>query len=121
MKISLSFGDFYFFDYFIISEIFEGVVLDCNKGKQILKIAKKQYGSDLSKIILISNRINSYSLIPQNWLKFDKTKNTFKSYFIIPYNLMCKNNIRLEEYFSEISFKYLYNLDIAVNKALCLN
>ena len=66
------FGVFYYFDGLVISEIKEGVVFDWNMAKRAVAAAKEIFGEE-TPIAYISNRINSYTVVPTEWLKFKRT------------------------------------------------
>ena len=67
-------GTFYFFKDFFISEFNDGVIVDWESIQEILEIAENHYG-DNARIAYISNRVHSYSMVPQDWLKFFKIRN----------------------------------------------
>lgn len=111
-KCILPFGIFYFFDDFIISEIDEGIHFDWGKGKQIIKIAERYYGGN-SNVVYISNRINSYSLSPMDWLKFNK-KYKMHEFIIVSKSKIGITNIFLEKIFSKINIKSFNDIDDAI-------
>ena len=116
-KISLSFGNFYFFEKFIVSEINEGVHFTWKHGIQILEIAHKHYGEE-GKVAYISNRINSYSLHAQDWLKFFNKYNNINALAIVTYSKIGLMNIVLEKIFSKVSIKKFQSLEDAINWAM---
>lgn len=76
------YGTFYFFENFIISEINEGVLFDWELAKEVIDVALNYYGEN-PRIGYISNRVNSYSLKPQDWLKFFGARHTLTSFAIV--------------------------------------
>ena len=113
-KISLSFGNFYFFDKFIISEIYEGVHFTWDQGMQILELAHKHYGED-AKVAYISNRILSYSLHVQDWLKFFNRYNNINALAIVTYSKIGLMNIVLEKIFTKAPIKKFQSLENAID------
>ena len=84
-EIILPFGNFYFFEKFVVSELNEGVHFDWDRVKILSDIIVSHYGRR-QDLVYISNRVNSYSIEPQSWLKFDKEYNLFNASGIIAYN-----------------------------------
>jgi len=112
-KVSLSFGNFYFFDKFIISEVNEGVHFSWNEGQQLFEIAKKHYGKE-GRVTYISNRIYSYSQHAQDWLKFFNRYNNIDALAIVTYSKIGLMNIVLEKIFSKVPIKTFQSLDGAI-------
>lgn len=113
-KITLPYGDFYFFDKFVISEINEGVHLDWDKILALIGVMIDFYGKDL-KIAYISNRINAYSIEPQLWMKFEKEYNFIIASAIVVYNDLNYINASIEKQFSSSSIKRCGSLEIALH------
>lgn len=80
--IIFDYGRFYFFENFIISEINEGVLFDWDLATELIELATSYYGEN-PKIGYVSNRIHSYSLKPQDWLKFFSARHTLTSFAIV--------------------------------------
>lgn len=71
------FGIFYFFDGIVISEINEGVIFTFKMAEKIIKTAHEIFGSN-APITYISNRVNTYYVMPFHWLKlYRETKNIY--------------------------------------------
>lgn len=105
----LSTGIFYFFEDFIISEINEGVHFDWEAAQDIIELALNHYGSG-SKISYISNRIYSYSIEAQDWLKFFKSRHTLRSFAVITYSKSGLINVMMEKIFFQSKIKTFENL-----------
>ncbi|WP_418514078.1 hypothetical protein [Corallibacter sp.] len=118
-KVSFSFGSFYLLDKFIISEMKEGVHFDWNKIQQVITVLLEHYGNTI-KIAHISNRINSYSIEPQLWIKFNKDFGFVIASAIVFYSEINYVNATIEKRFSENSIKRCLNLDEAINWVLNL-
>ena len=116
-KVEMPFGNFYFFERFLVSEINQGVHFSWNKVKKVAEIASNYYGEN-NKIVYISNRVNSYSIEPQSWLKFDKEYNFFKASAIIAYDMKGGLSVVLEKLFSEKRIRKFTDLDSAIDWSL---
>jgi hypothetical protein len=115
-EVILPFGKFYFFKNFVISELNEGVHFDWNKVKILANIMINHYGA-INNLIYISNRVNSYSIEPQSWLKFDKRYQLVKSSGIIAYDKKGGISVVLERLFSKGSIKIFRSLTKAIEWA----
>lgn len=110
-------GTFYFFDNFIISEIKEGVLFDWEMAQEIITIAESYYGVD-QKVAYISNRVHPYSLVPQDWLKFFKARNSISAFAVVSYSQQERSNILLERLFFKSKIKKFFDLEEAVKWAI---
>ncbi|WP_411766819.1 hypothetical protein [Winogradskyella sp. A3E31] len=115
--LRLDFGIYYLCDTFIVGELNEGIHFDEAKAKIIGKEIIKFYGKR-PKICLISNRVNSYSVDPQNWVRvMEMYPDILRGSCIISYNQLSKFNADLEKrFFSESIFR-CNNLSEAINWA----
>ena len=86
-------GTYYFFEDFIISEINEGLLFDWNMAQKLINLAENHYGKN-NKVAYISNRVHSYSLVPQDWLKFFKARNSISAFAVVSYNDKEKSKIK---------------------------
>jgi len=116
-EIKLPFGNFYFFKRFVVSELNEGTHFDWKKVKILSELMVNQYGKD-EKVIYISNRVNSYSIEPQSWLKFDKKYHLFISTGIVAYDNSGGLSVVLERLFAKESIKRFRSLKEAIDWAL---
>ncbi|GAA0744296.1 hypothetical protein [Gaetbulibacter jejuensis] len=113
-KVEFSFGNFYLFDKFIISEINEGIHFDWDKIQQVIAALIDYYGSNL-KIGYISNRVNPYSIEPQLWIRFQRDYGFIVASAMISYTELNYINASIEKRFSEMSIKRCGSLDEAIN------
>ena len=67
-EVNYHFGDYYFFDGFIVSEIKEGVDFSWDNAKTIIDEAADYYNTSGNDIVYISNRIFKYKIQPVHWL-----------------------------------------------------
>ncbi len=70
-KLEMPFGNYYLFDFFFLGELNEGVYFDWKKAKLVVSELIDFYGEG-NKIGFIANRVNSYSVEPQNWERVEK-------------------------------------------------
>lgn len=117
--LKMPFGKYYFFDNFIVSEMYEGIHFDWNMAKKLILEIINFYGEN-AQLGFISNRVNHYSVDPQNWVKLEKEYTFIVATAIVAYD---KNNIMnasLEKYFAKKSIKRCTNLKEAYNWILNL-
>jgi hypothetical protein len=107
------FGVFYFFDGLVISEIKEGVVFNWSMAKKIIDIAYEIIGRD-KPIAYISNRINPYSVVPTDWLKFYRNRHQLKYYSIVSYDKGGLSSIVLERLFFKEKIRQFEDLESAI-------
>ena len=111
----LAYGVFYFFDNFIISEIKEGVLFDWEKALEILNLGIEFYGNETNHLNYISNRINDYSIKPQDWLKFLNMGKRFKLFAVVTYRSKSIPNLIIERFFYKDTILSFDSLFDAVN------
>jgi len=116
-EIALPFGNFYFFEKFVVSELNEGVHFDWKRVKILSEIMLNHYG-EVHNLIYLSNRVNSYSIEPQSWLKFDNKYHLFIASGIIAYDNRGGLSVVLERLFSKEKIKRFRRLKDAIEWAL---
>jgi len=109
-KLKKPFGNFYFLESFILSELNEGVHFDWNKVEEIAIEVVKFYGINV-KVGHVSNRINSYSVDPSVWTKLDEKYSILTTSTIVSYNEMTLMNASIEEVFSKNNIKHCISLE----------
>ncbi|WP_343762854.1 hypothetical protein [Gangjinia marincola] len=79
-------------DKYIVAEVYEGVIFSWELAEKVIYEASEFYGSDI-KISYITNRINSYSTIPRDWLNLFRefSKNVVSTAFVNYSGLGIKN------------------------------
>ena len=99
-EFNYSFGSFYVFNGFIVSEINEGVCFTWEgKGERFVKdFCMYANVLDLKDYAYVSNRIYEYSVVPSDWLKFIKSY-TLKSYCIVSEAKVGKLSLLVESLF----------------------
>ncbi|MFI8379538.1 hypothetical protein [Leeuwenhoekiella sp. NPDC079379] len=100
---SFSFGDLYFLENIIVSEIHEGVLFDWEMVAIMIKCKEHFYGKTNENLYFLSNRTNNYAIIPQNWLKFQETYQCFKAYMVVTYRKTAITNVKIEQFFYDNS------------------
>ncbi|MBT8261536.1 MAG: hypothetical protein KJO05_01860 [Bacteroidia bacterium] len=113
-KISEPFGNFYIFDDYVISEINEGVHFNWELAEIVIEQVYDYFGSRDIKLSYISNRIHSYSLHPQDWLRFYQERHQLEAFAIVAYNKIGLMNVILEKLFSQTRIRKFRNLDVAI-------
>jgi len=91
-------GNYYFFEKFIVSEIHEGVHFNWKKAKEVIDLAYQYYGPE-PKLVYVSNRVNSYSIVPQDWVKFFKEKHPLKAMAVVCNKKAGMSNLVFEKLF----------------------
>ena len=107
------FGTFYFFDGLVISEMNEGETFNWSKAEKIIDVAYEVSGKD-RPIAYISNRINNYSVVPTDWLKFYKNRHKLEFYSIVAYNNSGLTSVILEKLFFKDKIRQFSSLEDAV-------
>jgi hypothetical protein len=111
------FGVFYFFDGLVISEMSEGTTFDWEKAEKIIRVAYEILGKD-KPVAYISNRINDYSVVPTDWLKFYKNRHHLEFYSIVAYNNGGLASVILEKMFFRNKIRQFSNLEDAIQWSL---
>ncbi|MGI9552482.1 MAG: hypothetical protein ACR2MT_14870 [Aurantibacter sp.] len=116
--LSYDFGDFYLYDRFIIAEFNDGEVVswDC-MGRILVDDIRGIYGDQSKELIYISNRINKYSVVPSDWIKFKRNECHIKGYGIISYSNRSYLNALLEKLFVSTKLQFFNSLESAISWA----
>ncbi|TBN03023.1 hypothetical protein EYD45_10745 [Hyunsoonleella flava] len=113
-KLELPFGNYFFCKNLVVGELFEGVHFDWIMAKILLQEIYKFYGEN-AKICYIANRINAYSIDPQNWLRIEKEYDILLASAIVVYNNASYINASLEKHFTKKSIKRCLSLNEAMD------
>lgn len=117
-ELNYPFGTLYIFDGYLISEINEGVHFSWDHhGKQMVEDVSCYLGTLGDNLIYISNRVNSYSVLASDWLKFFKNYYFLKGYYVVDDKQQTKVNSLIENLFFNGKIKRFDSLDEAVNFA----
>ncbi len=107
------FGVFYFFDGLVISEVKEGVVFNWSMAQKIISVAYEVIGKDVP-IAYISNRINTYSVVPADWLKFYIYRHQLEFYSVVSQNKSGFASLILEKMFFRNGIQQFSKLEDAI-------
>lgn len=108
------FGVFYYFDGLVISEMKEGVIFRWKMAEKAIRGAHEVFGKDVP-IAYISNRINSYFVIPTDWAKFYKNRHQLHFYSVVGSTKGSFASIILERMFFRNSIRKFTDLEEAIN------
>ncbi len=86
-ELEYPFGNYYLFDTFIIAEIKEGIVFTWDHHAQkVVSDMSNLYDQNGEDLVYISNRVHSYSVKPNDWIKFYKNNYRLKGYAVVSYS-----------------------------------
>lgn len=112
-KHHLTIGDFYFFENLLIAEVNEGIHLDINNTKTLLKITNSFFKN--RPFGHIANRINQYSVSPLDLVCYsDKLLNVVSFSAIVYNNRFDEMNVKIEQHFIKKPFYVANTLEDAV-------
>ncbi len=108
-------GNFYLFDSFVVGEINEGIIYSWDDhAKPIVEEIAHLYDHNSKDIMYISNRVNSYSVKPLDWIKFFKNNYKLKGHTIVSYTSQGMLNCLIEKLFTHDNFQTFDNLEDAI-------
>jgi len=108
------FGTFYFFDGLVISEMKDGVIFRWKMAERAVKAAHEILGED-EPIAYISNRINSYFVVPTDWVKFYKNRHQLNFYSVVGSTRGSFVSLMLECMFFRDSIRKFTDLEESIN------
>lgn len=114
VKYTLSFGNFYFMENFMIAEFNEGIHYDWEKLLQVVELFKTHYKDPNKKIAYISNRVNCYSMEPILWSKLEKNYDFIFASATVSYSASNYMNATIEKQFTSNSLKRCKSLAEAI-------
>ncbi|WP_111309092.1 hypothetical protein [Confluentibacter sediminis] len=115
-ELNYPFGNVFIFNGFLVSEINEAVTFnweDC--GKVIVEDVVAFLETDGKDLVYISNRINSYSVVAADWLKFFKKAYTLKAYCIVSNSKLGGMNYMVEKLFFSKKIKRFNSIFEAIS------
>jgi len=113
VRHSFDFGNVYFLSHILISEFNEGITISYKHALDFLNLAEEFYQGD-KNVIYISNRVNSYSVKPLDWIKIKNKYNCVKSIGIVHYNKLGKRFLNIEKLFCPVPIKDFNSLDESI-------
>ena len=108
------FGIFYFFDGLVISEMKDGVIFNWKMAQKAIDAAREVLGEN-APIAYISNRINSYYIVPTDWIKFYKNREQLNFYSVVGYTKGNIISLYLERLFFRSSIRKFNDLEEAID------
>ncbi len=120
-ELNYYWGNFYFFEGFVVSEINEGVDFSWELAKPVIHEVERFYNSKGSDIVYISNRIYGYNVKPVDWLKFTAFAFKLKGYAIVVDSHLKSRNAKFESLFIPVKFKVFNDITESIIWAAHLN
>ncbi|MCK8520014.1 hypothetical protein M0D21_00425 [Aquimarina sp. D1M17] len=109
------YATYYLFDTFIVAEIDEGIVYTWDDhAAPIVAELSELYDQNGENLVLISNRVHSYSVKPSDWIKFFKSDYKLRGYAIVSYTRKGLIASLVEKLFMRNTFKSFESLEDAV-------
>lgn len=99
----LDFGTIYFFENIIVSEINEGTIFSIKLAEIILELGNKHYDPK-KNVVYISNRVNSYSVKPTDWIKINNKFKNLVGIGVVNYTNFSRSIFAIEKMFSKRTF-----------------
>ena len=117
-KLEFEFGNFYIFEEYVIGEVAEGVHFNWSLAEQVIHSVYDYFGTKDIKVAYISNRVNSYSVQPKDWMQFFKERHLIKCIAVVAYNKLGWMSVVLEKIFSNAPIKKFKDMDSAIDWAI---
>lgn len=115
-ELNYPFGDVFIFKGYLVAEINQGVNYTWENHARIVTEDVSCYlGTNGNDLVYISNRINTYSVVPSDWPKFYNNKFDLKGYYIVSNSKLGKMGIMVENLFLKIKIRQFNNIYAAVN------
>lgn len=111
------FGTFYFFEGLVISEVNEDVTFGYDMAQKAIDAAQEVFGEDMP-IAYISNRVNTYHVVPTDWAKFYSNRNQLSFYSVVGNTKGSFASLVMERMFFKNSIKQFTDLEEAINWSL---
>lgn len=117
-EINYKDGDVFIFKHFVVAEMNYGIVYTWeDHAKPIVEEVTNFLDTDGSNLIYISNRINSYSVNPSDWLKFFTNNYNLKGYGVVSQSKSSLLNTAIENLFFKKKIKRFSDLNTALQWA----
>ncbi|MEB3344504.1 hypothetical protein U6A24_03475 [Aquimarina gracilis] len=112
---NLNLGTYYFFEGYFIAEVKEGEVITLEKLNDLIPLIFKYYGNG-RPFSYISNRINSHSISPIDYLNCPLNEmENFNGYGVVTYTKICETSVQVEKHFAKKPLYQFNNLEEAIN------
>lgn len=109
---TIKLGDLFFFENYLVAEFNEGVEINYNNFYAVRELIKEHFGND--NFGLISNRINSYSIVITDAPLFNQCE-SLKAYATVTYSLFAERVFNVENYFFKFNKQNFNSLTDAQN------
>lgn len=109
---TFNFGKVDFYENFLITEISEGFCFDIDHALKVSELVTLHFQEQ--PFAYISNRVNSYSLIPMNYLKIKEVFPTIAVFAAVTYTVIQEGMIAIENNFLDGFLKNFTSVDEAV-------
>lgn len=117
-EINYKDGDVFIFDGFVVAEMNYGIIYTWeDHAKPIVEDVSSFLKTNGNNIIYISNRINSYSVNPSDWLKFFTNNYSLKGYGVVSQSRGSLLNTVIENLFFNKKIKRFSDLNAALQWA----
>ena len=110
---NLKSGDLYFYDSFVISEIFEGVTVVKEDLTEVINLIRKHYGFK-NPYGLISHRLHSYSINLLDILPVSNQFGLLVANAVVGYNEFSFKNFELEKRLLKLDGESFFDLNDAI-------
>lgn len=115
-EFNYSHGDVYIFNGFVVSENNYGITYSWDDhGKKVVDDIIEFLGKTDNNLIYISNRINSYAVKPNDWLKFFSHSYSIRGYGIVSRTKASVMNTMIESLFFNKKIKRFNTLEAAID------
>lgn len=102
-----SLGHLFFFKNYLVVEFNEGVEINYRNFEEVRNLIHDHFGDQ--NFGLISNRINSYSIVITDAPQFNECE-TLKAYATVTYSLFAEKVFNVENYFFDFNKKNFHSL-----------
>lgn len=118
---TIALGDLFFFEHYVVAEFNEGVEICYANFNEVRELIKERFGNE--SFGLISNRINSYSIVVTDAPLFNECE-TLKAYATVTYSLFAEKVFNVENYFFKFNkqnFNSLTDAKVWVENTLTIH
>ena len=112
--VKTKFGNLYFFDNFLITEIFEGMVVGKKEFLKIFDFCFEIYGAD-KPFGIVSHRLFPYSVNLFELIPISDKFNSVVANAVVAYTDISMKNFELEKRILKFKGKIFNNLDSAIS------
>lgn len=111
--IETKFGNLYFYDNFLITEAFEGMVLGKKEFNKIFNLCNDIYGDD-KPFGIVSHRLHPYSVNLFELIPISDKFNSVVANAVVAYTDISVKNFELEKRLLKFKGRFFNNLDTAI-------